>query len=420
MKTPITLLFLLFCYGVQSQIIFKEKTDEIYIGKNESTISEKYTFSTSSLPHNGEQKTTIIVEAEATSSLDTSYFDITSSEKNHDGTNYTFHINVHGIPDTLLNEAFEKDIKLKVSIKKENNIIYQNSNFYSVKVTNKRALSDYRYLAYVGTNFDLVDGIQAKNLFFATNIFLKPVKNLGFNISLYGNRAISRIDSVLDQERPSRVFDSLDNVYLENRRMDIVRNFQTDNLGANFSVLSKLFSIDAETDFYYSGQLEFIYRRIRLDIRYSNFRTLDPILQQPGTEIVSYEMPSRELSQFSIYDFNIGVLGFLITHENQIMSIRLFMNTGFSETYLPKNASGGFANIGLGDSPVGQSDYIKQGNMFYSGKLWITERTSGVTLQAEVNNTLNRSNPFYGVTLSKAFDFEKIGSIFSPLSSRSK
>ncbi|RYD69519.1 MAG: hypothetical protein EOP53_27025, partial [Sphingobacteriales bacterium] len=44
----------------------------------------------------------------------------------------------------------------------------------------------YNYLGYLGTNFDLVDGVQAKNLFFATNIFIPSDTKWGFSLGLYG------------------------------------------------------------------------------------------------------------------------------------------------------------------------------------------------------------------------------------------
>jgi len=59
-------------------------------------------------------------------------------------------------------------------------------------------LDNFKYLAYIGTNFDLVDGIKAKNLFFASNIFIAPdnTEVTGFYISLYGNRTATFRDSV--------------------------------------------------------------------------------------------------------------------------------------------------------------------------------------------------------------------------------
>lgn len=425
MKTPINLLFLFFCCAAFGQgiITFKQKQDELYVNSTTPTLREAYIIDAASLPVIANSNIQVVI-SNASTLPNADYVFTAASQNNDNVTDYNFFIDVN-IPIDNLKKEYDKYIKFDIVIKDiaSGAIVYQNNNFYAVKVTNKKALSDYRYLAYVGTNFDLVDGIQAKNLFFATNIYLKPVKKIGFNISLYGNRAISRIDSILDYERPSRIFDSLGNIYRENKKMDIVKNIQTDNLGANFSLLYKLWDIDTETQLFYSGQLEFIYRRIRMDIRYTNIRTLSLIPEEPGTTTHIFDMPTRQLSQYSVYDFNVGALGFMLCHENERMSIRLFMNTGYAKRYMPANAMldlrrANMVGNDIYNDDVVNSNYVQQEDIFYSGRLWITERTSGITLQAEITNGLNHAAPFYGVTLSKAFDFEKIGSIFSPISSR--
>jgi hypothetical protein len=50
--------------------------------------------------------------------------------------------------------------------------------------------------------------------------------------------------------------------------------------------------------------------------------------------------------------------------------------------------------------------------------LGITEPKSGLTLQAEIVNTLIYPRPYYVVTLSKALGFQNLGSIFAPITSR--
>ena len=54
-------------------------------------------------------------------------------------------------------------------------------------------------------------------------------------------------------------------------------------------------------------------------------------------------------------------------------------------------------------------------DIYFNGRAWVTEINTGITLQAEINHSLINSNPQIVVTLSKAINFNRIGSIFSPI-----
>lgn len=56
--------------------------------------------------------------------------------------------------------------------------------------------------------------------------------------------------------------------------------------------------------------------------------------------------------------------------------------------------------------------------LIFCGRAWITEPKTGITLQAEVTNRLKTPNPFYSVTLSKAFQLDKLAGFFSPITDR--
>ena len=115
---------------------------------------------------------------------------------------------------------------------------------------------------------------------------------------------------------------------------------------------------------------------------------------------------------YNAYDFHLGG-GFWLIHENQKISVRLNMNVGWLRGFTPN-----LQNITEVESAELNTDYLKTSDVFYTGKLWITESSTGITLQAEILNTLRTPNPFYGVTLSKAFDFEKLGNFFAPIATR--
>ncbi|WP_074408149.1 hypothetical protein [Aquimarina megaterium] len=281
-------------------------------------------------------------------------------------------------------------------------------------------LKGYEYLAYIGTNFDLVDGIQAKDLFFAANIFSSPErtkkKKVGFYLSLYGNRAISQVDSSLILDRVIAIDSLTENSFRVVREKRTVRSSQsTDNLGAYISPLIKLKCLNtpsSELKLYYSPSLEFVYRRTRGSIGdFVGTPKLDSITVTGNIN----DFPERiqrlpEPRSFSLneYSFNLGAVGLFLNLENKRISVRVHGSVGYASNY--------FASFDRGlDNPPSLRN---ESDVFFTGRAWITEPTSGITLQAEVTNSLINSRPFFVATLSKAIDFKNLGSIFSPITSR--
>ncbi|WP_298140575.1 hypothetical protein [Flavobacterium sp.] len=303
----------------------------------------------------------------------------------------------------------------------------ENNNIVDKKIKEARAgdkLSNFNYLGYIGTNFDLVEGLKAKNVFFAVNVLYKPREKksrTGFYVSLYGNRTLSKIDSIKDISFNHRVFDSVvdgNSVHFtQNQLYNYSKTVDIDNLGAYFSPLInmkflKLSNLNGETEFFYTPSLEFIWRRISVRNAISNIRNQRPYII-PGDSSDNYVQTLNEnlqSFQYNSYDFHMGLLGFLLLHENQRISVRLNMNLGWSRSFSPKNI------INTREEAMDyNTNFVETDDIFYTGKLWITEASTGVTLQAEILNTLKTPNPFYGVTLSKAFDFEKLGNFFKPI-----
>lgn len=304
-----------------------------------------------------------------------------------------------------------------------------NNNSIDKKIKEARVgdkLSNYNYLGYIGTNFDLIEGIKAKNVFFGVNIVYKPHERknrTGFYLSLYGNRTLSKIDSIKNIVFNHRVFDSIvdgqSTHFSQNQLYDYSKTVDIDNLGAYFSPLinMKLWNISnltGETELFFTPSLEFIWRRISIRNSNSNFRNQKPFII-PGDSNNNYVQTlnsSMNTFQFNSYDFHMGFLGFLMMHENQRISVRLNMNIGWRRSFSPA-----YGLVTRNESMNYNTNFVKTADIFYTGKLWITEASTGVTLQAEILNTLKTPNPFYGVTLSKAFDFEKLGNFFKPITS---
>ncbi len=282
-------------------------------------------------------------------------------------------------------------------------------------------LKGYEYLGYLGTNFDLVEGIQTKDLFFAANILNSPErtikKNVGFYLSIYGNRAISRSDSTSVIRTSSAPIDTIsDNVIRVIEQTGRALETQTtDNLGA---YISPLFQWpfkkreNSNTRLYLAPSLEFVYRRTRLTTSPLNISRTDTI----STSINPNEIEGRERRPRSTfgssqtineYSFNAGI-GLFLAHENERISVRVHGSVGYASNYYGDL-------IGADRNPL---KVTQCNDIFFSGRAWITESVSGVTLQAEVTNSLFQPRPFFVATLSKAFDFKDLGSFFSPITKR--
>lgn len=269
----------------------------------------------------------------------------------------------------------------------------------------------YDYLAYVGTNFDLVDGVKPKNLFFATNIY-QPSRNdrkvrVGGYLSLYGNRSVSSIDSLGTTRRLTRIEPVNDTtyrrIYQEAQRVTV---FNSDNLGAHLSALIDFTCINgkkASTTVYFAPTMEFIYRRSSVVTTYSNGSVSDTVLVAGMGPTLTLD--DRVEQNFNNYEFFTGG-GFFIAHENDRISARVQLAIGRSSLYYPTVSSVG--------SELEQI-YTNRVDFSFIGRAWITERVSGITLQAEIINSVKIPRPYYGVTLSKAIDFKNVGNVLKPI-----
>jgi len=301
------------------------------------------------------------------------------------------------------------------------NVSDTNQNF-SLIVGGTRTINNYNYLGYVGTNFDLVDGVKAQNLFFAVNLFAPPQlkgDGFGFNLTLYGNRSLTATDTSGRVNIPSKVVglggDSA-RYYREEALKTVSR--VSDNLGATFSPLIRLGRMsdhDRKTQVLYAPQLEFIWRRTKVTTKYSDNILIDSgrvIQGRPitGTIILT---PPNEIVPINIYDFYLGALGLVLNHENNFISVRLQGSIGVNYRYASDSKKYNSSN--------NLPSYTRSVNIQSYVRAWITEPTSGLTFGAEVSNTIGKLDnyqPYYNVTLSKAFNLNALGAIFNPVISR--
>lgn len=342
--------------------------------------------------------------------------DFNSKELNHLNSEETLYLK---LPKDTLSDR-ERKLYLNLNVRNNGKKLVNEKNAASaenktIEITvnaHKRAenqLSHYSNLTYVGTNFDLVDKVKAENFFFATNIFIPPVENknkLGFYLSLYGNRAMSDVDSTGIVRRTYKLESVNDSTYIRHtEQAKMITTRVSDNIGAHINLLVSLFPKKEGSDLslYYSPSLEFVWRRTKISRLYKNPTLRDSIVVTgsiPGT----IELDSFSQRNYNEFSFNAGALGLFLALENKTISVRAHASVGYSSNFYPQLSMS-----------TNQINTKRSNDIFFSGRVWITEPITGITLQAEITNTAINSRPFFGATLSKAFHFKDIGGFFSPL-----
>lgn len=339
-------------------------------------------------------------------------------------------------PDYTQINPLKLTLKLSVKKKKDGEEVTDENNEASLKETElivlpplpqDKPLAHYRFLGYLGTNFDLVDGVKAQNLFFATNIFIAETKRIGISLGVYGNRTMTSTDSARDITFTSRIrtIDSARVEYHRDSAMKVVSQV-SDNIGAHFTPLIRLgFFKEGNLKLYYAPQFEFIWRRTVRETSYLNSRNyeIDTLGNRfPRGTVLSLVTPLRNKANINIYDAYLGLAGLLLRYETEEISIRVSTSVGFNINYTP---IGSLSTNGERET-VNQV-YKKDTRGFFFARMWITEPTTGLTLGAEVSNyfghtesepKVSKAQPYYNVTLSKAFNLKDLASVVKPLSTR--
>lgn len=276
-------------------------------------------------------------------------------------------------------------------------------------------ISNFENLAYLGTNFDLAQGkIESNNLFFASNVLKQPKtthNNVGVYLSIFGNRAMTQIDSTGTITFRQNVPLSDTTHTRINLRNEILSETTTDNIGAFISPLIRIkwfqTSPKKSKDFalYYAPSLEFVWRRTT-EVRTFNEISRDSLVVVGEIDVQATNLPSNGIVRtYNEYAFNVGILGLFMILENESISVRVHGSVGYSAIYSGIDASG-------------SRGFNHASDMFFTGRAWITEPNTGLTLQAEVNNAWNNPRPFFVATISKAFSLRDLGAIFKPITQR--
>lgn len=315
-------------------------------------------------------------------------------------------------------------LKIDISTKSDTNKVYYVKAAKSLMKIEirpiEKPIEDYSVLAYLGSNFDMAEGkTSLTNLFFATNIFVPPLRErenkVGFYLSLYGNRTMTTVDSTRVIERVVNVQRASDSTYWQYKSKKKLKTTTiSDNFGAHISPLIRLFcsKLKPSLNLYFSPSLEFVWRRTHVNYEFLSQGSLDSQL------INSNVLPNLNLDEnirknINEYAFNLGLIGLFLSYENSSISVRVHGSVGYSSFFYPS-----LSNEKLSDDGTLKMDMGRQCDIFFSGRAWITEPVTGITLQAEVTNTAFNPRPFFGATLSKAFKLKSLGGVLSPITSR--
>lgn len=319
----------------------------------------------------------------------------------------------------------DRELNLFIEIKRDSKqvgINISNSNqTLNIIAQSIKTINNYNYLAYIGTNFDLIDGVKAKNLFFAVNLFsphLIKGDGLGFNLILYGNRTLTLTDTSGRVNFTSKVVGIAGDSarYFQEEGLKTVTRV-SDNLGATFSPLirfCKFSKRNKKTQIFYAPQFEFIWRRTEISTEYTDIVFIDSSLVRANRPIIGTLTitPTKEKKPINIYDVYYGLLGLYLSHENNHISIRIQSAAGFNFSYTAEG-------VNMNNKP-NLYTYSRNWSCLGYVRTWITEPTSGITFGAEVSNAFLRGDyqPYYNVTLSKAINLNTLGAIFKPIATR--
>lgn len=424
----ITLLFATFNLNAQQLIKLSFETDSLTISREKNSMSYPIVILMDSnkitsdelklytLTASVNRKKTTLPNSAYTLKFNSITLDKMSSK-------YTFFITVKG--DSISDR--DRIVHLDLELRKNGEL---NSNFSTENISHKvliggvKVLKAYDYLGYIGTNFDLIDGTKSNDIFFAINISSPPREDkskFGFNLSLYGNRTLSSIDtsgivSYISGYEPV----GGDSVAFYRSELQRTIISVSDNIGAMFSPLFRLGSLSdskRQTQIYYAPQFEFIWRRTLTTISNINSMVVDTTYRSNRPLVRSRTFPEVEKIPMNIYDIYLGLAGLSLIHENESISVRVQGSFGLNYSYKPEgrvpNSSGIVSSTDI--------SYIKERNWFTYLRTFITEPKSGITFGAEVSNFIfitGRYNPYYNVTLSKAITLDTLGSFFQPITSR--
>ena len=273
--------------------------------------------------------------------------------------------------------------------------------------------TDNEYWVFVGTNFDLLDGVKARDLYFRGS-FLVPLNNSNpkksqFYITFEKNRFFSERDS-LSRIRLTDVLPMMnkpDSMRLVQGYYNTFRETVTENIG--FS-LSHIANFKAKPE----GQYNFYFMSgIYIDYQTRTSKYTNHSIQADTTTIrkdTGYHFtPLASQSKSQSWNTNFYV-GAMYIHSGTSVNLKTFLQVGVNFNNFPS-----FSRI----SGLNQSTEYTQNKAFYTRfHLDATLLESpGLSFGAEVYLRKGLM-PLFNFTAAKVFDLRQLKTLFSKLPSQ--
>jgi hypothetical protein len=281
------------------------------------------------------------------------------------------------------------------------------SNYFFLQVYEKKDKNEpdsMKYRFMIGTNFDFIDGVQAKNLYYHLQVFQPKAvsKSFGFIGGIQQNRQVSQTDTLFPQtiKQSANFFrDSLRNASFRTLSADSFRITRLDSVKFNQISTATIFQIYIEPTFkifttpsenpsktellaLLHGDIHF--RRTKYEESYS-YKVIDSVtVGRSGRSKYTPIPDGTIIKQINNFQFHYGA-GLLLHHENTFIDLYAKFMVGI--VTVTKNNSKGF----------------------YASELGIRAPGINVMLGAEYRGLMGEHNPqYFNVYLSKVFSLNKL------------
>jgi hypothetical protein len=269
--------------------------------------------------------------------------------------------------------------------------------------------SDNEYWLFVGTNFDLLDGIKANDLYFRGS-FLIPLNNQNpkrdqLYITFEKNRFFSEKDSLYRINFIDRIYKPRqgDSITIVNGQYNSFRETITENLGFSLNYLRNTSANPSERyNFYLMGGLYMDHQNKK--IKYSNHSILSDtttFLRNNDSDYIF--RPLLVESRTQSWNFNMYA-GFMYIHSGTSVNLKAFLQAGTNYLWYPASS------IRTSTSETTRYEKLKDVYMRFHLDATLIE-SPGVSFGAEVYYR-RKQMPLFNFTLTKVFDYRQIKNFF--------
>jgi len=395
---PLVILTLLLPFAGLAQVIdFQQKADTIYIAKGKSAT---HAFK---IKCDGCQSATeFIIQKDPSGSFPAENIHVQQTvqtmrfEPPVKGNLYYF---------VAVNVKDSSDYGKHITIKKLHGKDSSYAHLYILpkKEEEKKKADSNRYRMMIGTNFDFVDGVQAKDLYYHLQFFVPEAyrmgnKVFGFIGGIQQNRQVSQLDTSIkhyykgkgyfaDSFRLSS-YSSVGRDSFRVIRADQVTYQRTTSTNVMQLYIEPVFGLsnplrNTESKLYFLLHADLQYRRVRFEEKL-NYNLRDTVTLGRASFSKYTALNESVVTSETQYHFNYGA-GILLHHQNEYVDMYAKMLLGLSSIQENKTKS------------------------FYATEVGIRVLNSNIMFGAEYRGLFSEHAPQYlNVYLSKAFALSKL------------